>query len=76
MGITELSNMKTNDIFSRDRFMQIFWMLHLYPTPPSTGPQTRTKQIQHFLQYLEKKKDLLLFLVKQYLLMRECQLEG
>jgi hypothetical protein len=28
------------------------------------------------LQYLEKKKDLLLFLVKQYLLMRECQLEG
>jgi hypothetical protein len=38
-----------NDIFSRDRFMQIFWMLHLSPTPPTTGSLTRTKKNSKFL---------------------------
>jgi hypothetical protein len=56
MGIIGLPNMKDywsqewsyhvpffNDIFSRDRFMQIFWMLHVSPTPPATGQLTRTQ---------------------------------
>jgi hypothetical protein len=68
MGIIGLPNMKDywsqewshhvpffNDIFSRDRVMQIYWMLHLSPTPPTTGSLTRTKKIQNFLQCLEEK---------------------
>jgi hypothetical protein len=35
----------SNYIFSRDRFMQIFWTLPISPTPPTTGPLTRTKTI-------------------------------
>jgi hypothetical protein len=58
-------------MFSRGRFVQILWMLHLSPTPPTTGSLKRTKKIQNFLQYLEEKfRYLILFLVKQYLLMR------
>jgi hypothetical protein len=46
-----------NDIFSRGRFMQIFWMLHFSPTPLTTGSlaKTKKKNIQNFLQYLEEK---------------------
>jgi hypothetical protein len=39
-----------NYIFSRDRFMKIFWMLQLSPTPPTTGPLTRTKTMLYRLK--------------------------
>lgn len=45
-------------IFSRERFMQLFWALHLGP-PQSTGPVlgtlTRSGKVRKFLQYLETK---------------------
>lgn len=45
-------------VFSRERFFQIFWALHLSP-PVSTGPilgtLTRSGKVKRFLQYLEKK---------------------
>jgi hypothetical protein len=69
MGIIGLPNMKDywsqelsyhvpffNYIFSRDRFMQIFWMLQLSPTPPTTGPLTRTKTMLYRLKTIDAKK--------------------
>jgi hypothetical protein len=69
MGIIGLPNMKHywslewsyhvpffNYIFSRDRFMQIFRMLHLYPTPLTTGPLTRTKTILYRLKAIDANK--------------------
>jgi hypothetical protein len=45
-----------NYIFSRDRFMQIFWMLQLSPTPPTTGPLTRAKTMLYRLKAIDAKK--------------------
>jgi hypothetical protein len=42
-----------NYIFSRDRFMQIFWMLQLSPKPPTTGPLTRTKTMLYRLKAID-----------------------
>jgi hypothetical protein len=70
MGIIGLPNMKDywsqewsyhvpffNYIFSRDRFMQIFWMHQLSPKPLTTGPLTRTKTMLYRLKaiYANKK---------------------
>jgi hypothetical protein len=44
-----------NYIFSRDRFMQIFWMLQLSPKP-TTGPLTRTKTMLYRLKAIEVNK--------------------
>jgi hypothetical protein len=69
MGIIGLPNMKDywsqewsyhvpffNYIFSRDRFTQIFWMLQLSPTPPTTAPLTRTKTILYRLKAIDANK--------------------
>jgi hypothetical protein len=69
IGIIGLPNMKDywsqewsyhvpffNYIFSRERFMQIFWMLQLSPTPPTTGPLTRTKTILCRLKAIDANK--------------------
>jgi hypothetical protein len=69
MGIIGLQNMKdywsqewsyhvpfSNYIFSRDRFIQIFWMLHLSPTPQTTGPLARTKTILCRLKAIDANK--------------------
>jgi hypothetical protein len=45
-----------NYIFSRDRFMQIFWMLQLSPKPPTTGPLTRTKAMLYTLKAIDANK--------------------
>jgi hypothetical protein len=46
----------SNYIFSRDRFMQIFWTLQLSPTPPTTGPLTMTKTILYRLKAIDANK--------------------
>jgi hypothetical protein len=68
MGIIGLPNMKDywsqewsyvpffNYIFSRERFMQIFWMLQLSPTPLTTGPLTRTKAMLYRLKAIDANK--------------------
>jgi hypothetical protein len=69
MDIIGLSNMKDywsqewsyhvpffNYIFSRYRFMQIFWTLQLSPTPPTTGPLTRTKTMLYRLKPTDANK--------------------
>jgi hypothetical protein len=69
MGITGLPNMKDywsqewsyhvpffNYIFSRDRFMQIFWTIQLSPKPPTTGPLTRTKTMLYRLKAIDANK--------------------
>jgi hypothetical protein len=69
MVITGLPNMKDywsqewsyhvkffNYIFSRDRFMQIFWMLQLFSTPPTTGPVTRAKTMLYRLKAIDANK--------------------
>jgi hypothetical protein len=33
--------------------MKIFWMLQLSPTPPTTGPLTRTKTILYRLKAID-----------------------
>jgi hypothetical protein len=68
-GIIGLPNMKDywsqewsyhvpffNYIFSRDRFMQIFWMLELSPTPSTTGPLSRTKTMLYELKAIDANK--------------------
>jgi hypothetical protein len=45
-----------NYIFSRDRFMQIFWMLQLSPTPLTTGPLTRTKTMLYRIKAIDANK--------------------
>jgi hypothetical protein len=45
-----------NYIFSKDRFMQIFWMLQLSPTPPTTRPLTRTKTMINRLKAIDANK--------------------
>ena len=43
-------------IFSRRRFMQIFWTLHLETIPTKIhGPITRTQKVNNFLMYIESK---------------------
>jgi hypothetical protein len=69
MGIIGLPNMKDywsqewsyhvpffNYILSRDRFMQIFWMLQLSPTPQTTGPLTRSKTMLYRLEAIDANK--------------------
>jgi hypothetical protein len=43
-------------IFSRDRFMQIFWMLQLSPKPPTIGLLTRTKTMVYRLKVIDANK--------------------
>ena len=43
------------DVFSRRRFLQIHWMLHLKPPQPSTAPVTRGSRLQNFTKYLQQK---------------------
>jgi hypothetical protein len=45
-----------NYIFSRDRFLQIFWMLQLSPKPPTTGPLTKTKTMLYRLKVIDANK--------------------
>jgi hypothetical protein len=45
-----------NYIFSKDRFMQIFWMLQLSPKPPTTGPLTKTKTMFYRLKAIDANK--------------------
>jgi hypothetical protein len=45
-----------NYIYSRDRFMQIFWMLQLSPKPPTTGSLTRTKTMLCSLKAIDANK--------------------
>ncbi|XP_011135111.1 piggyBac transposable element-derived protein 4 isoform X2 [Harpegnathos saltator] len=42
-------------IFSRDRFMQIFWALHLETLPRSMNMTTKTRKISSYLDFLNKK---------------------
>ncbi|XP_043487956.1 piggyBac transposable element-derived protein 4 [Polistes fuscatus] len=45
-----------SDTFTRDRFSQIFWMLHLETIPThTTNPRTRLQRISCFLDYLNSK---------------------
>ncbi|XP_035737648.1 piggyBac transposable element-derived protein 4-like isoform X2 [Vespa mandarinia] len=69
MGTMPLANLQEywsrNDIsyipfysnkFTRDRFNQIFWMLHLKTIPTrDTGPRTRLQLISCFLEYINSK---------------------
>lgn len=44
-----------SDIFSRKRFRQIFWMLHV--SPPSrirSGPESRASKVKNIVTYLKK----------------------
>lgn len=46
------------DIFSKQRFYQIFWSLHINPphnTGPILGTLTRSGKVKRFLKYLEQK---------------------
>ncbi|XP_015436661.1 PREDICTED: piggyBac transposable element-derived protein 4-like [Dufourea novaeangliae] len=44
------------DTFTRDRFSQIFWMLHLKSIPTSnTNPRTRLQRVNCFLEYVSSK---------------------
>jgi hypothetical protein len=45
------------DIFHRDRFMQIFWMLRVCPPPSSlpTGVRSRSAKIQNLVDFLDSK---------------------
>ena len=43
------------DVFSRRRFLEIHWMLHLKPPQPSTAPVTRGSRLQNFTKYLQQK---------------------
>ena len=43
------------DVFSRQRFLQIHWMLHLKPPQPSTAPVTRGSRLHNFTKYLQQK---------------------
>jgi hypothetical protein len=60
-----------NYIFSRDRFMQIFWMLQLSPTPSTTGPLTRTKSNLYRLKAIDANKKLTIHLQFRWKLVEE-----
>ncbi|CAK9816518.1 PiggyBac transposable element-derived protein 4 [Anthophora quadrimaculata] len=69
MGTMPLANLQEywskNDVsyipfypetFTRDRFSQIFWMLHLETLPThTTNPRTRLQRVSCFLDYLNSK---------------------
>ena len=43
-------------IFRRERFLQIFWMLHLHETDPNDQSlRSRVQKVSHHLDFLEKK---------------------
>ncbi|CAK9813107.1 PiggyBac transposable element-derived protein 4 [Anthophora plagiata] len=45
-----------SDTFTRDRFSQIFWMLHLETIPTrNTNPRTRLQRVSYFLDYVNSK---------------------
>nr|XP_012152964.1 PREDICTED: piggyBac transposable element-derived protein 4-like [Megachile rotundata] len=45
-----------SETFTRDRFSQIFWMLHLETLPThTTNPRTRLQRVSCFLDYLNSK---------------------
>lgn len=45
-----------SDTFTRDRFNQIFWMLHLETIPTrNTNPRTRLQRVSCFLDYVNSK---------------------
>ncbi|CAK9809212.1 PiggyBac transposable element-derived protein 4 [Anthophora quadrimaculata] len=47
-----------SDVFTRDRFLQIFWMLHLHKNAPegrNTCLRTRIQKANNFLQYINSK---------------------
>lgn len=45
------------DVFNRDRFLQIFWNLHVSPPPsgPISGTLTRSGKVRNVASYLDKK---------------------
>uniref|UniRef100_A0A1B6MI17 PiggyBac transposable element-derived protein domain-containing protein n=1 Tax=Graphocephala atropunctata TaxID=36148 RepID=A0A1B6MI17_9HEMI len=45
------------DVFSKERFMQIFWNLHICPPPsgPVAGTLTRSGKVRNVASYLDKK---------------------
>ncbi|XP_041093516.1 piggyBac transposable element-derived protein 4-like [Polyodon spathula] len=47
------------DVFKRSRFLQIFWMLHLCPPPPSQVPQaafvSRGQKVRNVVSYIDAK---------------------
>ena len=44
-----------SDVFSRRRFLQIHWMLHLKAPQPSTVAVTRGSKVRNFITYLQEK---------------------
>jgi len=45
-----------SSVFTRKRFMQLFWMLHLKPVDPQRKDvRTRIQRVSNFLQYLDTK---------------------
>jgi hypothetical protein len=85
MGIIGLPNMRDywsqewshhvpffNYIFSRDRFMQIFWMLHLPPHHQlTTRPLTRTKTILYRIKAIDANKKTMTHLQFRWKLVEE-----
>jgi len=43
------------DVFSRHRFLQIHWILHLELPVPYTGPITRGSKVKNFVHYIQNK---------------------
>ena len=43
------------DVFSRRRFLQIHWMLHVQSPEPTTQPITRSRKISNVVDYVKKK---------------------
>ena len=42
------------DVFSRRRFLQIHWMLHVQSPEPTTQPITRSRKISNVVDYVKK----------------------
>ena len=43
------------DVFSRERFLQIHWMLHVQPPATDAGAQTRGRKISNIVQHMKAK---------------------
>lgn len=68
MGLIPLKNMQDywskesnlhipffSNTFRRERFLQIFWMLHLSENVKNQTTRTRTQKVNNFLKYIESK---------------------
>ena len=43
------------DVFSRRRFLQIHWMLHVKSPEPTTGVVTQSSKISNVVEYIQQK---------------------